>query len=91
MAKWCRVRDQEVDKIKGDEAAMMAGAIKVKDSDNKEVEKEDWEVLVLTPESEAYNVTGADVRDARASVDEATAMPEVCSCSIRLAGRSSAV
>ena len=77
LAKWCRVRDQEVDKIKGDEAAMMVGNIKVKDSDSKEVEKEDWEVLVLTPESEAYNVTGADIRDARASVDEETAMPEV--------------
>lgn len=77
LAKWCRVRDQEVDKIKGDEAAMMAGIIKVKDSDSKEIEKEDWEVLVLAPESEAYNVTGTDIRDARASVDEVTAMPEV--------------
>ena len=70
IAKWCRVRDQEVDKIKNDDAAM-----KVKD--DKEVAKDVWEVLVLGPESEAYNVTGADIRDARASVDRETAMPEI--------------
>ncbi len=76
LAKWCRVRDQEVDKVKGDEAAMMAGTIKVKDSDNKEIEKEDWEVLVLAPESNAYDVTGADIRDARADIDPNTTLPE---------------
>ncbi|MGA2253147.1 MAG: hypothetical protein ABSG53_00670, partial [Thermoguttaceae bacterium] len=48
LAKWCRVRDQEVDKIKGDDAAMMVGKIQVKDG--KEVQKEVWEVLVLSPE-----------------------------------------
>ena len=77
LAKWCRVRDQEVDKIRGDDAAMMVGTVKVKDKDGKEVEKEVWEVLVLSPESEAYNVTGADVRDARSGIDQETAMPEV--------------
>ena len=47
------------------------------DKDGKEVERDVWEVLVLSPESEASNVTGGDVRDARASIDQETATPEV--------------
>jgi SecD/SecF fusion protein len=69
LAKWCRVRDQEVDKIKGDEAALLVG----KDKQGKEV----WEVLVLAPESDVYNVTGADIREARAGIDPETAAPDV--------------
>ncbi len=77
LAKWCTVRQQEVDKIRGDEAALDLGKIKVKDDQGKEVEKDEVEVLVLIPETEAYNVTGGDVRDARASIDPETASPEV--------------
>ncbi len=77
LAKWCHVRDEELDKIKNDEAALNVGKIKVKDDQGNEVEKDDWEVLVLIPENEEYNVTGSDVRDARASIDQETAMPEV--------------
>jgi SecD/SecF fusion protein len=77
IAKWCRVRDQEVDKIKNDDAALKVGTIKVKDKDDKEVARDVWEVLVLDPESEAYNVNGADIRDARARVDQETARPEI--------------
>ena len=40
LAKWCRVRDEEVDKMKGDEAAMLVGTIKVKDEQGKDVEKD---------------------------------------------------
>ena len=84
-AKWVPVRDKEVDKMKGDDAAMMVGKIPLLDEygkpimgkDGKEMEKEVWEVLVLNPESEAYNVTGADIRDSRPSIDQETATPEV--------------
>ena len=68
LAKWCRVRDQEVDKLKSDDAAMMVGKVKDKDV---------WDVLVLFPESDAYDVTGADLRDARADADQATGLPSV--------------
>ena len=85
VAKWVPVREQEVDKIKGDPAALMVGKIPFLDKDGKpvigkdgkELEKEVWEVLVLAPESDAYNVTGADIRDSRPSIDQETAMPEV--------------
>jgi SecD/SecF fusion protein len=76
-AKWIRVRDQEVDSIKNGDAAMMVGKIKVKDKDGKDVEKDVWEVLVLDPENEDYNVTGAYIRDARAGTATETGMPEV--------------
>ncbi|MGA2257067.1 MAG: protein translocase subunit SecD, partial [Thermoguttaceae bacterium] len=76
-AKWCPVRDEEVDKIKGLDAALMVGKTTVKEKDGKEVQKDVWEVLVLSPESDAYDVTGGDVRDARASIDQETATPEV--------------
>ena len=71
------VREEEVDKLKGNDAAMMVGKTTTKDKDGNEVQKEVWEVLVLSPESDAYNVTGGDVRDARAGTDQETAMPEV--------------
>ena len=78
LAKWCHVRPQQVDKIKDDEAAMVVGTIKVKDSDGKDMEKEAWEVLVLSPESEAYDVTGADIREERgAAIDAETASPQI--------------
>ncbi|MGO9112423.1 MAG: protein translocase subunit SecD [Thermoguttaceae bacterium] len=77
LAKWCRVRDEEADKLKGDDAAMMVGKVKVKDDQGKEVEKEVWEVLVLSPENDAYNVTGGDVRDAKSGIDQETATPDV--------------
>jgi SecD/SecF fusion protein len=77
LAKWCRVRYEEVDKIKGDDAAMFVGKAMVKDKQGKEVEKDVWDVLVLSPESEAYNVTGIDVRDARTGMDQQTALPDV--------------
>jgi len=77
LAKWCRVRDEEVDKMKGDEAAMLVGTIKVKDAQGKDVEKDVWEVLVLSPESDAYSVTGGDIREARGGIDAETALPEV--------------
>ncbi len=52
LAKWCRVRDQEVSKLRDDqgnmlEAAMKVGTVKEKDKDNKEVEKDVWDVLLL--------------------------------------------
>jgi SecD/SecF fusion protein len=85
LAKWCRVRDQEADKIRNDDAAMVVGKVPakddqgrvIKDSKGNEVEKDAVEVLVLSPESEAYTVTGGDVRDARAGMDQETATPEV--------------
>ncbi len=82
LAKWCRVREQEVGKVKSDpgfaDAAMMVGTVKDTDKKTgKEYDKEVWEVLVLEPESEAYNVTGIDVRDARTGVDPETARPDV--------------
>ena len=83
LAKWCRVRDQEVDKIKGDEAALLVG----KDKQGKEV----WEVLVLAPESDVYNVTGADIREARAGIDPETAAPDVLFSFDAAGGRSSAI
>jgi len=69
LAKWCRVRPQEMEKIKGDEASLIVG----KDDKDKDI----VEVLVLSPDSEAYNVTGGDVRDARIGTDQETATPEV--------------
>jgi len=69
LAKWCRVRPQEMEKIKGDEASLIVG----KDDNDKDV----VEVLVLSPETDAYNVTGGDVRDARTGTDQETATPEV--------------
>ena len=52
---------------RSDEAAHDGREIKVKDEQTaRTMEKEVWEVLVLSPESEAYNVTGGDIRDARA-------------------------
>lgn len=75
LAKWCRVRDEEVDKMRNDEAAMNVGTIKVKDAEGKEVDKEVWEVLVLNPDTPP--VTGGDIRDARAGMDQETATPEV--------------
>ena len=58
---------------------MMVGTVKDTDKKTgKEYDKEVWEVLVLSPESEAYNVTGGDVRDAHAGVGPETASPEVC-------------
>ncbi len=85
IAKWVPIRDQEVDKIKGDPAAMMVGKVPLLDKEGKPVvdksgkpeETEVWEVLVLAPESDAYNVTGADIRDAQPSIDQETALPEV--------------
>jgi len=77
LAKWCCVRDQEVDKLKGDGAAMLVGKAKGKDEQGNEVEKEVWEVLLLSPESEAYNVTGGDIRDARSAIDSETGSPQV--------------
>ena len=79
LAKWCRVRDQEVSKLRDDqgnmlEAAMKVGTVKEKDKDNKEVEKDVWDVLLL---NDPYNVTGADVRDARAERDQQTGNDEV--------------
>ncbi len=68
-AKWVRVRPQEVDKIKGEYAALDVG----KDEQDKEV----WEVLVLSPKNEDYNVTGGDVRDAQAGMDPEKGSPEV--------------
>ncbi len=66
-AIWCRVRDQEVDDIRWDhregsqvrqpnEAAMMVGTVKEPDPANpgKEIDKEVWDLLVLEPESDAY-------------------------------------
>ncbi len=77
LARWCRVRDQEVDKMKGDGAAMLVGKAKGKDEQGNEVEKEVWEVLLLSPESDAYNVTGCDIRDARSAIDSETGSPQV--------------
>ena len=80
QAKWCRVRDQDVEMIKAawvSEAAMKVGDITVKNADGKDVPKEAWEVLVLSPVSDAYNVTGADIHEARAGTDPETGSPEV--------------
>ena len=40
LGKWCRVRAQEVDKLKHDDAAMMVGQVKVTDQDGKEVDQD---------------------------------------------------
>ena len=70
---------------------MMVGKITVKDEEGKEVEKDVWEVLVLGPESDAYNVTGGDIRDARAAIRPGNGHARSrCSPSTRRAGRSSA-
>jgi SecD/SecF fusion protein len=87
-AEWIRVRDQEVDSVKfnydedtgtrqPNEAAMMVGTVKDKDKTGKEIDKELWEVLVLDPESPAYDVTGRDIRDARAGHNPKDNSPEV--------------
>ncbi len=61
IAEWCRVRDKEADKFRGDPAAI---ELTGKDKDGKE--KTFVEVLVLAPESESRNVIGKFIRDARA-------------------------
>jgi SecD/SecF fusion protein len=60
LAEWSRVRDKEVDKVKGDPAAIQLVG---KDKDGNE--KTFVEMLVLAPESESRNVTGKYIRDAR--------------------------
>ena len=67
LAKWCRVRDQGVEMIKGDEAAMMTGTIKVEDSDGKEIKKEMWKSSSLSQRAR-LKLTGADIRDARSAI-----------------------
>ena len=76
LAKWCRIRDDEVDKLRNDDAAMPVGKIKVKDAQGNEEEKEVFDALVLSPENEGYDVTGVDIRDAHAGHDE-NASPDV--------------
>ncbi len=61
IAEWCRVRDKEADKYKGDPAAIQLTG---KDKDGNE--KTYVELLVFAPESESRNVIGKFVRDARA-------------------------
>ena len=53
---------------------MKVGETTGKDEKGKEVEKEVWQVLLL---SDPYNVTGADIRDARPGTDPETASPDV--------------
>ena len=36
-----------------------------------------WEILVLSPESGACNVTGGDIREARSALGPATGSPQV--------------
>ena len=77
-ATWCRVRDQELSSVRGDDAAMMVGTTKVLDeASGKEVDKEVWDLLVLEPESDNYNVTGADIRDAQIGINQRDGSPEV--------------
>ena len=91
LAKWVHVRDKELDKIKFDPAAMMVGKIKAKDADGKEVEKEDWEVLVLMPENKNLDVTGDRVPMPSPAWTRKTASPRSVSPSTRRAGRSSTI
>jgi SecD/SecF fusion protein len=79
-AKWCPIRDDEVSKMRSDstisEAVINVGKKTVKDSSGKDVEKDAWEALVLSPESPKSDVTGSDLRDARRGNDE-NGTPEV--------------
>jgi SecD/SecF fusion protein len=63
VAEWCRVRDKEVDKIKGDPAAI---ELQGKDESGKDLSH--IEVLVQAPDSSAYDVTGRYIRDAAAAL-----------------------
>jgi SecD/SecF fusion protein len=75
-AKWCPIREREFSKVRGDEAMLNVGKTTVKDAQGNEVKKDVWEMLVLSPERKAYDVTGSDLRDARRGVDE-NGTPEV--------------
>ena len=77
LAKWCRIRPQEVDKLKGDQAAMPVGKVMEKDAKGNEAETEVWDALVLSPENEGYDVTGMYIRSARRGFDTETAKPDV--------------
>ena len=61
FAEWCRVRDKEADKYRGDPAAI---ELTGKDKNGKDATF--VEVLVLAPESDSRNVIGKFIRDARA-------------------------